>query len=96
MRTTVTIDPDVDALLRKYIRERGLSFKEGINEALRQALLVDRVPPREHMRTFQMGDPRVDIDKALQLAGEMEDAEIIRQMRERDPQAIELSTDKAS
>ena len=28
MRTTVTLDPDVDQLIRKIIRERDLSFKD--------------------------------------------------------------------
>jgi ribbon-helix-helix CopG family protein len=28
MRTTVTLDPDVDAKLRALARERGVSFRE--------------------------------------------------------------------
>ena len=38
MRTTVTLDDDVAALLRKRQKERGLAFKEALNEALREAL----------------------------------------------------------
>jgi hypothetical protein len=35
MRTTVTLDPDVERLLRKAVRERGISLKEALNEAVR-------------------------------------------------------------
>lgn len=84
MRTTVTLDPDVDALLKRYMRERGLSFKEAINQAIRQGIAGNRAIPGERMRTFKMGVPKVNLDKALQLAGELENQEIIRQMRERE------------
>ena len=35
MRTTVTLDPDVEALLRRAMRERGASFKQVLNDAVR-------------------------------------------------------------
>lgn len=38
MRTTVTIDPDTEALLRDEAIRTGLSFKEVLNRAIRQAL----------------------------------------------------------
>lgn len=38
MRTTVTIEPDTEALLREAVRRTGLSFKEVLNLAVRQAL----------------------------------------------------------
>jgi Arc/MetJ family transcription regulator len=38
MRTTITIDADVEALLKKVMRERELSFKETVNSCLRAAL----------------------------------------------------------
>lgn len=30
MRTTVTLDPDVDALIKRDMRERGLTFKQAL------------------------------------------------------------------
>lgn len=39
MRTTVTIDPDTEALLREEVRRSGLSFKEVLNRSIRQSLL---------------------------------------------------------
>ena len=38
MRTTVTLDPDAEALLRKAIAERGSSFKQVLNDAIRERL----------------------------------------------------------
>ncbi len=40
-----------------------------------------RVVPRFVQRSFNLGPPLVDLTKANQLAGELEDAEIIAKMR---------------
>ena len=80
MRTTVTLDPDTLDLLHKHMRERGLSFKEAVNDAVRTALSPEARKPFKQ-RTFRMGpmDPAI-FNKALQLAGELEDQEIIRKV----------------
>lgn len=76
MRTTVTIDPDVQALLRKAMRERGEPFKQVLNAALREGLRGrERRPAKSfRQRTFDLGRPLVDLTKALSLAAELEDA----------------------
>jgi hypothetical protein len=82
MRTTVTLDPDVDLLLKRLMRERDLSFKRAINQAIRDGLAgqeANREPFRT--RTHDMGPPKVNLDKALQLAAEMEDEAMIRKLR---------------
>ncbi len=38
MRTTVTLDPDTERLLRSAMRERNLTFKSALNDAIRQGL----------------------------------------------------------
>ena len=38
MRTTVTLDPDVAAELKELARQRGVSFKEVLNDAVRAGL----------------------------------------------------------
>jgi hypothetical protein len=38
MRTTLTLDPDVAALLKEALRARETSLKQVVNEALREAL----------------------------------------------------------
>jgi hypothetical protein len=80
MRTTVTLDPDVEAKLKATMRERGVSFKAALNDAVR-AGLSGQVTPRRRFRVkpAPLG-VRVDIDKALTIAGEMEDEEILRKL----------------
>lgn len=76
MRTTVTLDPDTEQLIRRRMRERGLSFKEAINEAIRGS--ESGSPQHYLLPTFSMGEPSVNLDRALQIAAEMEDEELIR------------------
>jgi hypothetical protein len=83
MRTTVTLDTDVLALLRSAMRRRGLSFKEALNDAVRAGLTATstRSRRRYRLKTFKMGfRPEVNLDKALALAGAIEDEEIARKL----------------
>lgn len=80
MRTTVTLDDDLASKLRQDAHDRGVSFKTAINEAVRAGLrgaaesnTPYRIKPRA-MGTL----PGVNLDKALQLAAELEDEAIIR------------------
>ena len=80
MRTTITLDPDVEALLKKVMRERGLSFKETVNSCLRAAL-SPTVPGVDYaFPTFDLGAPTVDTVHALRLASDLEDEETAREM----------------
>ncbi len=80
MRTTITLDPDVDQLLRRAMRERGATFRDTVNEAIRSGLRPHRVTPFRQ-KTVAMGlDPRINWDKALRIASDMEDEEILRKM----------------
>ena len=82
MRTTVRIDPDLAARLRKAARERGISFREALNAALRRGLTARgpqsrayRVPARP------LGlRPEVNLDRALALAAAIEDEERVRKL----------------
>jgi hypothetical protein len=80
VRTTITLDSDVEALLKKAMRERGLSFKEAVNSGLRSGLSPS--VPREDcvFPTFDMGAPAVDTVHALALASDLEDEESAREM----------------
>jgi hypothetical protein len=82
MRTTVTLDPDADAIVRRLMRERGLSFKQAVNEAIRSG---GRPTRRRQFKTptFDMGPPIVPLEKALRLAGELEDEELLRKLASR-------------
>ncbi len=40
MRTTVTLDPDTEKLLREEVRRTGRSFKEVLNLSIRRSLMA--------------------------------------------------------
>ena len=83
MRTTVTLDPDAEKLLRNAVRERGVSFKAVLNEAIRRGLAPSR-PARARrfvQKTYDLGVAEdFRWDKALAMADAMEDEELIRKM----------------
>jgi hypothetical protein len=82
MRTTVTLDEDVAAKLQKVSRERGVSFKASLNDAVRSGLAAGAPPSRAfRVRAQPLGiRPGVNIDRALGLASEIEDSEILRKL----------------
>jgi hypothetical protein len=76
VRTTVTLEPDVEALIRVAMRERGLTFKEAVNEAIRAGMTAPSPAARPPLPAHDMGEPLVDVTKALRLAGDLEDQEL--------------------
>lgn len=82
MRTTVTLDDDVATRLRTVMRERGISFKEALNSAARAGLTGAAAPARAfEQKTFRAEiQPGVDLVKALRLAADLEDEEILRKV----------------
>lgn len=69
VRTTVTLDPD--AALRGAARERQVSFKQVLNDAVRAGLRPSAQPRPYRLKTRSMGlRPGVDLDKALALAAD--------------------------
>ena len=82
MRTTVTLDPDVESMLRKEVRRRGEPFKQVLNNAIRAGLRGMRRPAATfEPLVFDMGRPRVDLTKAAALAADLEDHELIDRYR---------------
>lgn len=83
MRTTVTIDPDVEALLARAMKQKGVSFKEALNGALRLGLMREqsRKSSFRKLLTFDLRQRAdLNLDKALQLASELEDEETLRKL----------------
>jgi len=83
MRTTVTLDPDVERLIRDAMRERAISFKEALNEAARNGLRgKDRKRPKRFVqKSFRMGAAQeFRWDKALAVADAIEDEELTRKL----------------
>ena len=84
MRTTLTIDPDVEQLLQREMRRTDRSLKAVVNEALRKGLGYRSKPPRAaryrvepHPFGFR---PGVDVDRLNQLADELEAEETARRL----------------
>jgi hypothetical protein len=76
MRTTVTIDDDLAALLKERAREMGVPFKEAVNRTIRAGLGHTPKPrrgaaPKTSPHSFGFR-PGVDLGKLGQLADELE------------------------
>jgi hypothetical protein len=76
MRTTLTIDDDLAALLKQRARELGVPFKEMVNRSIRAGLGEAARShrgraPRTLPHSFGFR-PGVDLDKLGQLADELE------------------------
>lgn len=84
MRTTVTLDPDVAAQVQALMRERGLTFKDAINQTLRAGLGRGGEAVAYEVPVHELGlRPGVDLVKALRLASELEDEAHLRDQEER-------------
>ena len=77
MRTTVTLDPDVERLLKNEAHARGESFKVALNEAVRLAFRSKLAPPHKRkpfvVKARPMGlRPGIDPARLGELVDEME------------------------
>ena len=82
MRTTVTLEPDVQTLIRRVMKERGISFKEALNSAVRAGLTPATPKRRDFVqRSFSLGrEQNFRWDKALQAAAAIEEEELARKL----------------
>lgn len=78
MRTTITLDPDTEQLVRRRMSERGMTFKEAVNDLIRGS---SRAKKPFKTRTAAMGQSTINLDRALSVAGDLEDEELVRRMR---------------
>ncbi len=83
MRTTVTLDPDTERLVRNIMRERGVSFKQALNDAIRAGLAPTKRngARRFTQKTYALGaEQNFRWDKALAVADAIEDEELSRKL----------------
>jgi len=87
MRTTVQIDDDLLRDLKEQAHREGTSLAKLINRVLRQgmnALPQANKPSRPYReKTFRMGEPNVNLDKALALSASLEDDEVREKLARR-------------
>jgi len=84
MRTTLTIDDGLLRQLRQRALDSGKPFKQVVNETLQAGLRASAATRKPYVcPTFSIGEPRwpVNLDKALALADELEDEEIMARFR---------------
>jgi len=83
MRTTLTLDDDVAALLKREERARGLSFKQLVNDALRRGLNTEvRSQVCEPLPAYRLGTlPGIDLMRALALSAELEDEALLARLK---------------
>ena len=76
MRTTLTLDDDVAALLSKEVRKSGDPFKQVVNRYLRLGLMASKQPPRKPfvVKPINLGLPH-DFDKIEDLLDYLEGPE---------------------
>ncbi len=85
MRTTLTLDPDVTALLREELERTRLPLKSIVNRAIRLGLR--RAPGAEEVAPYRTRPhsfglrPGFDIDRASQIADELETLEFANGLR---------------
>jgi hypothetical protein len=77
VRTTITLTPEAESLVRAAMSEDGRSFKETINTAIIRALTPAR-RQRVDTPTYRIGLASIPGHRALALAGELEDEELAR------------------
>lgn len=84
MRTTLTIDPDVERLLQQEIRRTDKTLKAVVNDALRRGLGMQGKPPRLYRHKVKpyafAFKPGIDVDRLNQLVDELEADELARRM----------------
>lgn len=89
MRTTLTLDDDLAALLKERAASQGISFKQAVNAAIRSAFGQETLapagpPPRTIPHDFGFR-PDVDLDKLNQLADDLEAEELAHRHRTKAP-----------
>jgi hypothetical protein len=84
MRTTVTFDPDVAMNLKKRMAEKKLTFKETVNQTIRDGLKAARQKKKRapfkvipHSFGFK---PGIDQNKLGQLLDQMDAEEFLKKM----------------
>ena len=86
-RTTLTLDEDVAALLERAVRERGISFKQAVNDAIRDGLRPRAASGQPYKVNARPMGARTDLnwDKASAIAAALEDEAILEVLRQPRP-----------
>jgi hypothetical protein len=78
MRTTVTLDSDVEQLIHERMAAKGVSFKQALNDSIRDGVRGG-VDYAFEAPTFDLGIT-IDLTKANQVAADLENAELLAKL----------------
>lgn len=81
MRTTVTLDPDAEQIVRRRMAEHRQTFKEALNDVIRRGAMPEAEQRPFRTEVASMGHSSVNLDRALAIAGADEDVELLRRLR---------------
>lgn len=76
----MTLEDDTEALIRRRMADRKVSFKQALNDAIRDGATSGTGRHQFTTDATSMGVPTVNLDRALQLAGELEDDALVQKM----------------
>ena len=80
MRTTITLTPEVAALVQRAMDERGQSFKDVVNAAIESALAPELSQERYVTPVFDLGRAYFDITKVNQFLADEDDRRLLKIM----------------
>jgi hypothetical protein len=82
MRTTLTLDPDVAMKIKKRMADRKLTFKQTVNQALRDGLKAGETTRRKpKIETFSLEfKPGIDPHRLNQLLDQLEVEDYVRKV----------------
>lgn len=85
MRTTLTLDPDVERLVRDAMHRQRRSMKEIVNDGLRQGLTPPDRPRRRYRLVAHRSELRAGFDRSSlnRLADEVEDEVLAERLASR-------------
>ena len=91
MRTTLTLDPDVAALLKKAVASGNRTLKDVVNRALRAGLVSLDLSPRPRKRFVQRvgrgGEFLIDVSNNAELSARF-DEEDFPDLHRREPDPL--------
>ena len=77
----MTLDADTGQLVRLRMKQRKVSFKRALNDVIREGAAGSSADLAFLTQPVAMGEPRVNLDRALQLSAQLEDDELMRKIR---------------
>lgn len=84
MRTNIRLDDDLAEIVKQLARKEDVSFGKMLNRLLRAGISGGKVnrpgKRRFKQRTFDLGEPTFNVDKALAFAAALEDEETLRKI----------------